>query len=513
MDTQFQIDDEREINVKDLLFRVLLQWRSILIYMLVFSVLAGGFSFIKNADRARKNQMLLDEELQFQSAQDKEKISNQKKEAAKKNLSSSEIANVEHVAGIVNEYQQMYDIQKKYNDESIYMKIDATVVHTVTLQYYIDNHFQIEYPIMAASNDITAIIKTYQSKLKSENLYQEIASRYEEEIDPAYFNEVISVDIGGAGNGIFEVTMYGYNEEVVQSMAKCVKEAVEAIKGEVNTGFSEYDISLTDESYLVRSDAGVLANQQNNTQRLNTLNESIVKLEAALSEDELKYLAALLESENIHVDTEEEVDEKTDGSPLEDGIAETSSKIDLRYIVLGLAAGAMLVIAGVGIQYIFDNKLKTEEEIEDYFRIQKLGLLAEDEELDVRNPIDRWIINWRDRGKRRFSVEESLQIIQAGIRVTAQKHELHHIFITGCDITEMEIEIISKLKELLSDTGLDIRHGNNAIYHPEALMELADADGVVLIERTGESTYDEIKKEIELCCMHKTMVIGAVVVK
>lgn len=510
METQFQIDDEREINIKDLFFKILLKWRSILVCMLVFAILAGGFSYIRSSNDIKKNQALLDEKLQSQSEQGKRETAKKREEAAADELSATEIINVRHVAGVVTEYQQMYDIQKKYNDDSVYMKLDATEVHTVTLQYYVDNYFQIEYPIIGASNDISAIVRAYQSKLKCVELYQEMAARYgAEDIEPSYFNEVTSIDISGAGNGIFEVTMYGYNEEVVRSMAECVKEAVEAVKGEISTGLSEYDISLTNESYLIRSDAGILANQQNNIQRLNTLNESIVKLESALSENELVYLMTLLDSQAVKVDEEEE----TEDSLSEDEIAVTVASVDVRYILLGFLLGAMLVSAFVGIQYILNNKLKTEEEIEDYFRIQKLGLLAEDEELDVRNPIDRWIINWRDRGKRRFSVEESLQIIQAGVRVTAQKHELHHIFITGCDITEMEIEIISKIKELLSDTGLDIRHGNNAIYHPEALMELADADGVVLIERTGESTYDEIKKEIELCCMHKTMVIGAVVVK
>ena len=38
--------DEREVNLRDLLFEILLHWRSIIVWMLIGGVLSGSCSYI-----------------------------------------------------------------------------------------------------------------------------------------------------------------------------------------------------------------------------------------------------------------------------------------------------------------------------------------------------------------------------------------------------------------------------------------------------------------------------------
>lgn len=516
METQFYIDGERDINLRGLFFSILLKWRSILMCMVVFAVIAGGFSYMKSAKLAEKNRALIEEEQSTLSAQEREEAAKAREEAAAKALNATEITNVKHVAGVVNEYQQMYDAQKRYNDNSIYMRLDPTAVHTATLQYYVDNHFKIEYPVMGEANNVSAIVQAYQSKLSSEELYEQIVSAYGGEVEASYFKEVIDTDITGAGNGVLKIVLYGYDDAMVHTMAECIKGVVGAAQGEIASNFTRHDISLVNESYLVQADSHIFTEQQNNIQRLTTLNDSIIRLESTLSENELAYLLTLLDSQTVKVNMEEdetEETEETEESLLNDEIVVIPASVNASFVFLGFVLGAMIVVVFYGIQYIVDNRLKTEEEIEDYFKIQNMGCLNMQEKGERSNLIDKWIIGWRDRNKRSFSQEESLRMIQAGIRIAAEKHGLHNVFMTGCDVGKMEEEAIEKIKTLLSDVNLTIRYGNNPIYDPESLMELANTEGIVLIEKVGESTYSEIKKEIELCCIHKSRIVGAIVIK
>lgn len=147
METQFYIDEERDINLRGLFFSILLKWRSILMCMVVFAVIAGGSSYMKSAKLAEKNRALIEEEQSTLSAQEREEAAKAREEAAAKALNATEITNVKHVAGVVNEYQQMYDAQKRYNDNSIYMRLDPTAVHPYENLWQEAAHGLLLYPV------------------------------------------------------------------------------------------------------------------------------------------------------------------------------------------------------------------------------------------------------------------------------------------------------------------------------------------------------------------------------
>ena len=76
--------DEREVNLRDLVFEILLHWRSLIFWMLIGGVLLGSCSYIR---------------LQYSDSAQAEKLSLADLESR---LSQSELAAVEQV--LLNEY-------------------------------------------------------------------------------------------------------------------------------------------------------------------------------------------------------------------------------------------------------------------------------------------------------------------------------------------------------------------------------------------------------------------------
>lgn len=499
---------EIKINIIDMIFTIVMHWRSVCISMLILAILFGGFSYYKSAKYVENRKL----ELQKDNAGN-----DYESELAAMNLTDDKIETAEHAAIILYGYQLAYNEQEKYMNESVYMNLNATSVPTVVLKYYIDNHYKTEYPVITAKDNVGAIKEAFQGKLKSDELYAAMAAALQSEDKQNYMSELVVTDVDlfttdtVNNSNVLTIILYGPSEENVMNFAKCVKELLQYSVPEVKSVFGEFDLVLMGEEYTQSSNTELINNQKKASTTLHEILNNISDLEAKLDEDVYEYakvcMKSMLEVEekNTKIEESKKVTEKQE---------ELKPYISKKYVLLGAIFGVFLVVGWNIFVYLINGRLRNEDELEDNFGLHILGVIEDDQDKKkVFGFVDQFILKlWKGK-RRQFTTEETLDMIAAGICISASKFESKKVFITGCNISDREKDYINKIKKKLEKDGLEVAYGNNMIYNPESLLAMSKSEGVVLMETAKNSTYQEIAKEMELLLAQGNKIIGAVVMK
>lgn len=165
-------------------------------------------------------------------------------------------------------------------------------------------------------------------------------------------------------------------------------------------------------------------------------------------------------------------------------------------------------------QYIFNNKLRAEDDVKGLYNLPLLGKIPQSTgKKKAVSFIDGWILKLRNRNKRSFSEEEATGLAAVAVKITTQKENLTEVYCIGCDVKGRALAIAERLQSILKEDNITLTILNNVLYDQEALERLSSAKCVFLLEQAGITLYDEIVKELELLQRQEIKVIGAVVVE
>ena len=469
-----QREDEREINIPDLFWSVCLKWRVILVWAIIFALVAGGigyYSSIKKADA----------------------------EALEKKLDKDDKMNIDTYLG----YSSLYKTQKRYNRLSPLMQLDPSDFYANALTFYVDNHYVVEYPVISESDNIDALVQSYRNSLRTEEFADGIVSAMSLQKDAKpYCMELVDLDNRYGGLGVYSdsgcvitLTVYGKNAEACAELADLVKENFEAQKAALTEQFGEHDITLIYDITKNVSDVNLSYYQKTNLDYLNQYNNELKNAEKTLSDIALDY-----------VDVVKEVDE--------DEEQEGASPINIKLIVIGFIIGAFLVLFIEAIAYILNKKLRYEDDFESIFGIKLLGAIVGENTGKKRlfGFIDRWMIKKRHANIHKFEAGEAEDMIGSNIKLLAKNAETDSVYVTGATIADIPEDLLDTLVKRLGKEGITLTVGKSIIYNADALEAAAAAGNVVLIDKAGVVTYNEVYSMLDTCDTLKINVLGGVVV-
>ncbi len=496
--------EEMTISVKDLLLRILLKWRMILVWMLIGAVALDGVGYIRSARAARQAQEAL------KSPEDDEKQMLLAISEAEEKLSAREVAEVKTAVGTYLAYRQDYQNALDYNTNSIRMQLDPNSVPTITVQYYIDNHYQAVYPVIEARDTTSDIIASFASKVTNTTVCVRIVQELQWNIDSAYVQELISAY--QSADDIMTISVMGQDEEACEKMMAIIQQVVENETAGLKALYGDFDLSVLHKQYYEGASASLLSTQQTQITGLNNIKGAMNNITSTMTDEQKEYYAALLDKELV--------EETGDGQEAEEEIKQDAADqpqakmINLKYIVLGIFVGAFLACCWIAFRYLISASLRVKEDLEEVFGTPLLGSLTVSE---VGNrflgAIDRFIVSLFAGGRPKFSEEERIEMICAGIRIAAGKADMQSVYVTSACHDEKSEQIRELLCDKLQGEVKAICQGKSVVYDPESLERMVSADGVVLVEMVDASPYADIQKELELCKMYKIPVIGSVVLE
>lgn len=499
------MNEEREINLIDLVAEILSHWRGLLILMLAGAVLMGAFSYVRSYRGAMQVQEEPEEELSEEEIElaGLEELSREERLEELENI--LEEPKKLSVMAVLDDEQENA-MHQQYVEESVLMKMDPYNIPKTELI------FQIRMEDMGESYILRSV---YEDLVNGVGMLQwvedktDISAVSADELISAWAKSNVMVLNGGQetelGNDCLKVSVVHYDAAECKKLAQCVKDYIQEQNERLTLELGAHEVTLLSEASGVVMDTSVRDRQISySNSRLSFLVNG-ANARAGFTKAQEMYYDLLSGGDGILSEDEEEETEAAEE------IAQKPS-VSKKYVVLGAFLFAFLYAGVIFVIYIMNGKLRTSDELQRLFNISQLGLVVK-EDGKKRFIVDRWIDALRSRGKRRFTREQSLELAAAAVKISAQKQELDSVCLMGCDLKAGADAVCQALKERLGREKLEVMILDNVLYDAEAMEKLGKSQGVVLVEKAMSTMCEEIARELELAQRQGIRVLGGIVVE
>lgn len=481
-------EQEREIDLVDMLGRIISKWRRVivigcmgLLLGIVVACILGFVKFKENDIEAQKevSQKGLSEALADLLEEEKGK---ELKETAERQYDT-------YVS-----IQSLYDIQTESLTKSIYNNMDASHITNVILSYYVDNHYVNEYPIVNGYNNINDIISAYGAKLLSDKVCGDIAIILGVETEPRYIKEIISVS--NPSTSSLTITIMTDDAVLSEKIAEYYKGIMGSVTEELILDYGDFTTSLMQEQEYTESSIDVLNKQNEAKSKFTTYDSQIQSIEKSMSGAQLDYYKALVKNYKL-----ENMEAQED-----QGFLSYISKKMIALIALGAVAVAV-VIYGAG--YVLDGAVKTGEELASMSCSMLLGTVLVDADKKRKHILfDKWAVALTDERVLCDDADRTVQAISETVVQYLSNNNLKSVLFAGADIKHTDV--LDKLTDLLKTSGIKINTAMDAFDSPDTISDITASDMIVLVGEVGSSKYKKLDRVLAMCRLYKKEIVGAV---
>lgn len=490
------------VTLGDLLSYIFLRWRLLLVYMIIFAVLAGAYACLKSYR----------EVVAFNDTQQSESDYSQYESG----LTDREIQEVKNVADEYLVYEEAYTNYKKYESESLRMQLDPNAVPTKELIYRI-----------SGNGELVNVRNAYAEIIPNDAICKKILQETNWNIEKAYVKELITVtnphmdsivvegneiqlDNGNNASEMISISIISDSEENCETISNVVDQELNTITAELQDQFGEFTIQKISENYGEETNNDLLDDKEAYAVKMNNISTVMRNLEDSLSDAQQEYFFALLDESLTELN-----DENVDSIVEEESEANAPQMqyVNVKYIIVGAAGGAFLFLLYMLCRFLLNKHFISKYYITDDLNCPVLGVFSgKNQKKKFGNVIDRWIIKVFNKENDTFSEDKRLEMLCAGIKVMAQKGKIQKIYVTSSVDSKEVNELIQKLKEALPNNEVVFETGNSILYDAESLEKFVLTDGVIFIEQIGKSLLDEMYQETECCDKYGINNLGFVVV-
>ncbi|MCI8536093.1 MAG: hypothetical protein HFG68_11120 [Hungatella sp.] len=454
---------EQEIDLKELMFAVLHKWRIILAFAVGLALVLGGY-------KAVTSYMEQNDEETAQEAQEE-----YEKELLEYNKS------IERCEREIDNLTKDIANQEEYLEKSILTNMSPYDVWEAKVELFIKTDYEIMPDMVYQNLDFTGtVLQSYQSALTSTEFMEKVASKAG--TDTRYLRELVSINIGRVDNkvnNILTIQVRHESEEKAKAILDDLLAGVNQFKGQIRSSIGNHTITEVSRSLGALVDLSLVDQQKNQTERLIQLNDSLQEKQT-------------------------ELDELEEPEPVVTA-ASAVLKGGIKYALIGGVLGAFIVIFFVCVIFVMSDKLYSAKELKYRFRVKILGTLPVTGSKKT-GKIDAWLDQMEGRA---VNKDESHEYSLIAANICNYTEEAKSLLVVGSAKEENISRVASELTDRLSD--MKVVFGGNLLNDEEGLKKLPECDGIVLVERCGESLYSAIELEIEKAHDLQKKVVGCVV--
>lgn len=447
MDEFRNYEYEEEIDLKQLLVFVFRKWRTMLAAAVVLGLLLGGAKaakgFIDLQDPEKVEESIKESELALQNY-----------ETAKNQLTNQ-----------MAEYNRQIDDYKKYQDNSLYMKIDPYAVYKESITYVVTTDYQIQPGMnFQTPNWMGPVLSAYTTVANSvtlKDLSIEGRAGLSEEWDADSLEKLVKVETN-ANDGRLTITASAESESRAKAILQAVRQKVEENQKNVAEAAGEHKLSLISEKSTITVDQGIINDR----------------------EARLRNVTALREAADKAVEKYEKLKEPKDNSLS----VKSTIKGGIKFAILGCAAGIFLCCFAYAMQFLMNGKLNDIGSLKDRYRTRILAVLPKEGKNSLIDKILDRIEGIKENG---HAAETLLHIAGASLGGTVNTS----VAVAGTVSEETRKQIVEKLNQNESVTFCD---AGDILADPEAVRKAKTADSVILVEEKNVSSVSDIELEAEL---------------
>lgn len=365
---------------------------------------------------------------------------------------------IEDTQNAIAEADKQIESLQEYIDNSIYMQIDPNNIQTVSVQYG-----------LKTSNNVGNILNSFITYINDGGLKEELSDT-DEDLKVKYWRDIVSCY--QSSNNLI-VTVVHSDMDQAKRIMSIIKERVMNYVPKVKNLQGDFSLEELKISEYVKTDTGVVNNQNNNRNNLKNYTTNRADLN--------NKLIGFQNSKKTYIEKNEPDNLKA---------ADTNTKVLMvAYILLGILFGAVIAFVIVALKYILGDTLRTANDIKE----SDLSLLGTYSAPNQYKP---------DLGRSKMDVE-----------VLAKAKNADKVFFYVMSDDEISKKVAKDYEESLKASGIAVETGSNISESAEELKKMIACGNCVFIAEVGKTTYRQLEQQTRLCERFKTAVLGCVVVE
>lgn len=481
-----------EIDLADMLKKMLKSWKLILVCMLAFGIAFPAIRWKRNVNAYRAAKAETEKALQSE-------------EGLLGQLSDDEKSQVEQCRNYYNRIAQA----ENYLSESALMQVDPYHAPEVTLQF-----------VLSGTDHMRQIKEAYTSYINGKGFLNDLAKATGWEEDPTYLAELVqtvSSDAEGRNdstsvnlivpdpseeNGTKEeqadyenltVKVTGRDADEAEKIADALAGNLEAYQAEAAASYGDHSVTLADSSTATVVDGDLLDEIRTINDKLYNNQNALNNLENSLTDDQKQVWESIRDGINEEVEeetvsaspsaaaAEEANDSKADGDDTVPGV----SKKD---IAIGLVLGLVIAIFLLALRYVLSGKVHTVDEVRTIYKKPVLGTFT----------------------KRELWTAEK-EILLATVRLACKNDGISRLVLaTSLAFTGEEKKLVDQVREELG-RELELSYSELVLESPEAIREMGDTGAVIFWEKLESTKRNKAYAEARLCRELGIKCVGTVI--
>ena len=365
---------------------------------------------------------------------------------------------IEDTQNAIAEADKQIESLQEYIDNSIYMQIDPNNIQTVSVQYG-----------LKTSNNVGNILNSFITYINDGGLKEELSDT-DEDLKVKYWRDIVSCY--QSSNNLI-VTVVHSDMDQAKRIMSIIKERVMNYVPKVKNLQGDFSLEELKISEYVKTDTGVVNNQNNNRNNLKNYTTNRADLN--------NKLIGFQNSKKTYIEKNEPDNLKA---------ADTNTKVLMvAYILLGILFGAVIAFVIVALKYILGDTLRTANDIKE----SDLSLLGTYSAPNQYKP--------------------DLERSKMDVEVLAKAKNADKVFFYVMSDDEISKKVAKDYEESLKASGIAVETGSNISESAEEIKKMIACGNCVFIAEVGKTTYRQLEQQTRLCERFKTAVLGCVVVE
>lgn len=353
--------------------------------------------------------------------------------------------------------KQIEELQD-YIDHSIYMQIDPNNIQTVSVQY-----------VLKTSNNVGNIFNTFITYINDGGMREELEEA-DQDLQVKYWRDIVNAYQSG---NTLTITVIHSDMNAAKRIMNIIKERVTAYIPKVKNLQGDFELDEIKTSEYVKTDAGVVNNQNNNRNNLKGYTTNRADLN--------NKLIGFQNSKTSYIEKNEPDNLKA---------ASVNTKVLMvGYILFGILFGAVIAVAAVILKYILGDTLRTARDIKE----SDLNLIG----------------TCTASGQYKPELERS----KMDIEILAKAKEAAGVVMYTLSNDDISKKAAEDYKNALNSSGIKTKIGSDIDTSADELKKMIEYGACVLIAEVGKTTYKQIEQQIHLCERFRITVLGCIVIQ
>lgn len=184
----------------------------------------------------------------------------------------------------------------------------------------------------------------------------------------------------------------------------------------------------------------------------------------------------------------------------------------VKFAIVGMIGGAILVCVIFGMSYVMSGKLQNESNFQKKFGMPLLGIIRKSQtKKKIFGFVDKWINQLKEGPCAKIPRNEQIKIAAVNTQNEIHRNpdKVKRVMIAGTVANDDVIEICERIAKEIEDVTFSPYR--QIMFHAAALKKLEYYDGVLFVEKIGESYEKLIKEEKELADNRNVKVLGTII--